>query len=86
VAAKAGLRLMRIDPEAYKAHRMLEKIGLAQVTRQAGRSANGRVASVGIDGGRALPDLVRLLPDGQKQDGYSTVADTIDSFLLPLTC
>lgn len=67
--------------ETYEAHRLLEKFGLVRVTRQAGRAANRRVASVGADGGRrALPDVVQLLPDGLRQDGYSTVADTLDSF------
>jgi hypothetical protein len=81
VPAKARVQLMGIGPETYEAHRLLETFGLVRVTRQAGRAANGRVASVGTEGGRrALPDLVQLLPDGLKQDGFSTVADTLDSF------
>ncbi|WP_146231247.1 hypothetical protein [Micromonospora sicca] len=81
VPAKARLQLMGIGPETYEAHRLLETFGLVRVTRQAGRAANGRVASVGTEGGRrALPDLVQLLPEGLKRDGYSTVADKLDSF------
>ena len=78
---RVRLQLMGIGPETYEAHRLLEAFGLVRVTRQAGRAANGRVASIGADGGRrALPDVVQLLPDGLNRDGHSTVADKLDSF------
>jgi hypothetical protein len=79
--AKARLLLLGIGPETYEAHRLLEGFGLVRVTRQAGRAANGRITTMGPEGGmRAIPDLVQLLPDGLKIDGYGKVGDTLERF------
>jgi len=77
--AQTRLRAFGIGPETYEAHRTLEAFGLIRVTRQPSRSSNGRVKSIGTSGTVAVPDVVQNLPDGLNRDGYSTVADALDS-------
>lgn len=62
--ARFRLHQVGIGPEAYEAHRLLERFGLVRVTQQAGHSSNGRV-------GAARPRAVapRWAQEGRLQHG-----------------
>jgi hypothetical protein len=66
-----------IGRDAYEAHQMLDRLGLAEVTADPGRHPDGKVEGFN-DGDRALPHSFRFLPDSFQQEALVTLRKQIE--------